>query len=153
REVRAARRLLAPLPGNPGALAGEGARERLHLANLAAALAQLHATIERVAAVELHIVRHGCGLRRVKLYLLRVALAYLVDQCDALAMQPPRVEHEHADRQARRRNGVRQDHVLSLQTVREHRRRMALGDLRQQMRERAHARRRVKSGSWRFADA
>src|SRR5262249_48517150 len=146
-------RLLAPLTGDPGALARKGSRERLYLAYAAAALAQFQAAVEGVAAMELHIVRHRGGLRRVDLYLQRVALAYLVDQSERFGVQPPGVEDEDADRQARAGNRVREDHVLGLQTVCKHGGRMALRDLTQLLRKSAHARRRRKSGSGRFGDA
>src|SRR6186713_2788272 len=50
-ERGAAGRMLAALAGNPCALAGECAAQRLDLADLAAALAQLDAAVEGVAPV------------------------------------------------------------------------------------------------------
>src|SRR5258705_13066758 len=44
-QLRASGRMLAPLPGEPGALSGERPAERLDLADLAAALAQLDASV------------------------------------------------------------------------------------------------------------
>src|SRR3954469_14683965 len=50
-ELRAPSRLLAPLTRDPGAFAGECQLERLDLAQLATALAQVHALVEGVPAV------------------------------------------------------------------------------------------------------
>src|SRR5207302_8014462 len=61
-EPRARRGVLAALPGDPGALAGERAAKRLDLAHLAAALAQLDGPVEGVLAVRTGVLAYGGGV-------------------------------------------------------------------------------------------
>ncbi len=141
--------MLAPLPGEPSALAGERAPERLDLADLAAALAQVDAPIERVAAVDAHIFEHRRRLRLVDLHLHAVAVSDFLEQDQRIGVKPAGVEHEDLDRQAGARDGVGQDHVLGRKAARERRRGKFRGDGPEALLQRPgfHAERRRKSGS------
>src|SRR5438477_4269489 len=145
--------MLAPLAGDPGALAGKRARQRLDLADLAAALAQADAAVERVAAVELNVVRDRTGLRLVDLYLQAVALPDFWNLGEGVLVQASGVEHEHADRQPQSRDDIGDHHVLGLQAARQSDRRVSLRDLAQRALECTHRARRRKSGCGRVTEA
>src|SRR3954469_6730318 len=79
-ELCAAGRVLAALAGDPGALAGERASERLDLADLAATLAQLDAAVERVTAVLRDVLVEAFLLGVQDLNIDAVLLADVTDQ-------------------------------------------------------------------------
>src|SRR3954469_20787732 len=99
-EPRASGRVLPPLPGEPGALSRERPPERLDLADLAAALAQIDASVECVAAVDPDVFEHRRSLRLVDLYVHAIAISYFVEQGQGIGVKPPGIEHEDLDRQA-----------------------------------------------------
>jgi hypothetical protein len=134
-ELGAARRLGAPLAGDPGLLAGECARERLYLADPAARLAQLDTAVERVAAVHAHVGRDGAGIGRIDAHVDGVVAADPLDERKAVGVQPAGVEDEDLDRQAGAGDRVGEHHVLGLQAVGEHGRRKLPGDATQRLLE------------------
>src|SRR6267378_1093110 len=111
-ELRARRGLLAALPGDPRALAGERALEWLDLAHLAAALAQIDGLVEGIPAVRTHVLFHSGTIRLKYLYFQAVMRANFFNQPQRVRMQAPGVEYENGDRQPRPRDGIGDDHVL-----------------------------------------
>src|SRR5712672_704840 len=104
--------LLAALAGDPGFLAVERAIERLHLADMAAAIAQLLAFVERDAAETRDVSCNGAGIRPEDLHVVAVARADRADHVERVGMQPLRVEGEDFDFELVPQDGVGDHHVL-----------------------------------------
>jgi hypothetical protein len=121
-------RLCAALASDPGAAAGERARQRRRFADRTAALPQLDAAIEAVDAM-----RANVGFQRTRIGVIdfdrqTVVRANAVDQSVRLPRQASGIEGEDRDRQRILRDHVDQHHVLSAEAARERREGMARGD-------------------------
>src|SRR5258707_8398965 len=148
-ELGASRRVLAALSRDPGALSGERPPERLDLADLAAALAQLDTSVESVAAVEAHVLDDRPGIRLVNGHIVSITGFYLPNQIQGVGVQAAGVEHEDPDRQAGARDGVGEDHVFGRETACKGGRRELRGDAPQSCQEGIdlHPERRRKRGT------
>src|SRR6266705_1181922 len=104
--------LLAALAGDPGVLALERAIERLDLADVAAALAQLPAFIERVAAEVRGVVGDGLGVGMEHAHVVAVARADRRDHVERIGVQPLRVESEDLDAELVPQDHIGDHHVL-----------------------------------------
>src|SRR6266850_483280 len=104
--------LLAALAGDPGFLAFERALERLDLADMAAALAQLLAFVEGIAAEIRDVFGNGAGIRPEHLHVVAVARADRADHVERIGVQPLRVEGEDFDFELVPQDGVGDHHVL-----------------------------------------
>src|SRR5258706_195242 len=103
---------LAALAGDPGVLAVERAIERLHLADVAAALAQLLAFVERVAAETRDVFCNGAGIRPEHFHVVAVARADRADHVERVGVQPFRVEGEDFDFELVPQDDIGDHHVL-----------------------------------------
>src|SRR5438270_6529272 len=99
RKLRTIRCLLAPLPGDPGALAGERTSERLDFADIAALVPQFSAAVKGIAAVEIDVIHHRSRLRLVDLHVEPIAIADGRDQRKRVVVKAAGVEDEYVDRQ------------------------------------------------------
>src|SRR6266850_2426033 len=154
-QLRPFSRMPAALPGNPGPLAGERPLERLDLADLAAALAQLDALIKCIAAVGTHVFKHRRRIRLVDLHVHSVIIFYFLNQHQGIRVQAAGIEHEDLDRQAGARDGVGKDHVFGRKAAGQRGRREFRGDALEACQEGIdfHPERRRKSGTGRATEA
>jgi len=138
-DVGAIGRLLTAQPGQPCALAGERARQRLDLARGATRAARVGAAPEAIDAVARDQGLDGARLGEMNDDVDLVAVANAVDQCLRLLRQAPGVEREDADVEPVARDEVDQHHVLGAEARCERRRSMLLGDPVQQRSRRRDA--------------
>ena len=119
-DVRAARPLVAPEPGDPRVEAGQMPVQRPHLAHVAAEQPVVDAAAEEVLAVR---ARHPLDLGAVRQQdaqvEARVAVAEVFDRLVALLRQAPRVDREHLDLRIELVGEIDQDHVVGLQRGRD----------------------------------
>ena len=90
----------------------ERAIERFDFADVAAALAQLLAFIERVAAEVCDVLGDGLGVGTEHAYLVAVARADRRDHVERIGVQPLRVESEDLDAELVPQDRIGDHHVL-----------------------------------------
>jgi len=107
--------LLAAQTGQPAFFAGQGALERLHLADVAALFAQVQAFVHGIKAIGLHKSGGGLKIGAVNIHLDRVALLDASDQGHGFCMQHAGIEHKDAGINAGFVQQVGHDHVFGAQ--------------------------------------
>ena len=117
-QVRARCRLFAAQAGDPGALAGQGAAERLDLAHGAAILALGHTVIKTVDAVEPDVVLKCVRLWNVDRDAFVVVRFGRRQQCQGFRMQASGVERKWLDRWRVFDDQVDQHHVFETEAGR-----------------------------------
>ena len=115
RDLGAVGALLPAQAGDPGAAAGEHARQRLELAHAAAGLAQLDAAVHRLLTVGADEVEDLLADRREDLDRQAVVRLDARDQRERLGVQLAGVERGQRDGQAVPGDQVGDDHVLDTQ--------------------------------------
>ena len=120
RDAAAVVGLLAAQAGDPGGAPVEHAPEGLHLANLAARLAQLDAAVHRLRPVPAHEVHHLLLARAIDLDLQAVAFLDARDQRRRLGVQLAGLERADRDAEPEAGDQVGDDHVLRAEAGRLH---------------------------------
>ena len=87
------------MSGDPRVAADERTRKGLGLANRAAALAELDATIEGVDAVLANVGFQRARVWQIQLDVDAVMIANPIDQCVGFVRQAPGIERKHRDGQ------------------------------------------------------
>ena len=103
--------------GDPGAKAGDGALERLDLANMAAGLTFGQPIIKPVDAMLVGISLHGLGLRMDQAQAPAIATLYPLKQRVGLFGQATGVDAEDIDLRDLCADQVGKHHRLSTQTI------------------------------------
>ncbi len=124
--------LVAALARDPGCLSRERALQRLDLADVAAAFAQLHALVKRVAAEARDILGDRSRVGLEDLHFVAVAFTDRSDHVERVRVQPPGIQREDLDAEPEPQYHLGNHHVFRGQARGERHRRVLEGNAPQQ---------------------